>query len=876
MFSAKNHDTNTFDVAVAKNLIANQHDIFIDNFGYDNDIENTIYEKCLLIDRIISQVWHQYVSNTKDELALVAVGGYGRAELFPFSDIDLMILSHKPLNEESKKEVSAFIACIWDIGLEVGHSVRTLKECIDLSYSDLTIFTTLLEHRLIVGPNELVANLKISLYKNKRLWSPPKFFTAKQEEQHRRHKKYHDTAYNLEPSVKGGMGGLRDIQLIGWIGRRLYQFTGLDGLYENELLTKGQLILLKNSQKFLWKVRFALHLITQRKEDRLLFEYQVKVAKILGYNLDGNRGVEMFMQRYYQTVMEVSRLNDIVMCLFEESFLPRRKLKAKAIDAYFEIKNGFLEIKNYSLFAADPSLILTLFSHLENNIDLRGIGPRTVGVIKKNLWLIDDDFRSKKTNKDIFLQILRAPTGVTRTLKYMNAYGVLGAYIPSFSKIIGRMQFDLFHAYTVDAHTLFVVENLRRFSLEKFNNEFPTCSNLMQSLEKPELAYLSGLFHDIAKGRGGNHSELGAKDAKEFCEMHGFTKYESNLVSWLVLNHLLLSMTAQKKDLNDPEVIKNFASKVGDELHLTYLYLLTVADVRGTNPKLWNSWKDSLFRELFEKTRTHIRRGLDEHIISFELIKERKLKSLETLSSDHPNLSINLVESCWNTLTESFFLTFSSNEIAWITGLLIAPQKSLINFNDSIDDPIDRVLIYAPSGHKTFARSTAIMDQMGFNVLNINFNSVKNYNLDVYYINDAANNQAIHKNRADELIERLNNYMINQPTKKVAITRKISRRVNSFEHFVHINFLDEIAKNRTILEVNTIDRPGLLHAIANIFEGLNITMIDAKISTLGESVDDIFFIQSSEKKSLTENDKQELYDSLYRNINNLTNGSLDE
>ncbi|NDH50120.1 MAG: [protein-PII] uridylyltransferase, partial [Proteobacteria bacterium] len=555
------YSSEILSVQDAKKIIRDQHDSMLARSDHLNDIEQIIYEKSELIDQIISKAWIHFITN-HDDLALIAVGGYGRGELFPYSDIDLLILKKQGDSSEQKEAISKFITYLWDIGLEVGQSVRTINECIELAKTDLTIYTTLMETRILIGNEELYQMLNKKLLNQKRIWPVQKFFEAKKEEQHHRHLKYHDTAYNLEPSVKGGLGGLRDIQVIGWIGKRFFSFSNLDGLFEHALLTKGQIILLKNCQKFLWRVRFALHLMLGKKEDRLLFEHQIKVSKFLGYEGQGNEGIEAFMQRYYQTVMEVSRLNDIVMSLFEERLLPKRKLKATTIDEHFEIKNGFLEVRSPHLFAEKPAT-------LEKNIDLRGIGPRTIGIIKRNLWLIDDDFKADSENKKLFLEILGAPTGVSRSLKHMNAYGILGAYIPNFQNVVGRMQFDLFHAYTVDAHTLFVVENLRRFSLERFNDEYPLCSSIMQSLERPELAYLSGLFHDIAKGRGGDHSELGAIDAENFCLNHGFSKYESGLVAWLVQHHLLLSVTAQKKDLNDPGVIKEFAEKIGEHTLLT-------------------------------------------------------------------------------------------------------------------------------------------------------------------------------------------------------------------------------------------------------------------------------------------------------------------
>jgi len=854
--SYTSYSSEMLSVQDAKKIIRDQHDSMLARSDHLNDIEQIIYEKSELIDQIISKAWIHFITN-HDDLALIAVGGYGRGELFPYSDIDLLILKKQGDSSEQKEAISKFITYLWDIGLEVGQSVRTINECIELAKTDLTIYTTLMETRILIGNEELYQILNKKLLNQKRIWPVQKFFEAKKEEQHHRHLKYHDTAYNLEPSVKGGLGGLRDIQVIGWIGKRFFSFSNLDGLFEHALLTKGQIILLKNCQKFLWRVRFALHLMLGKKEDRLLFEHQIKVSKFLGFEGQGNEGIEAFMQRYYQTVMEVSRLNDIVMSLFEERLLPKRKLKATTIDEHFEIKNGFLEVRSPHLFAEKPSLMLALFATLEKNIDLRGIGPRTIGIIKRNLWLIDDDFKADSENKKLFLEILGAPTGVSRSLKHMNAYGILGAYIPNFQNVVGRMQFDLFHAYTVDAHTLFVVENLRRFSLERFNDEYPLCSSIMQSLDRPELAYLSGLFHDIAKGRGGDHSELGAIDAENFCLNHGFSKYESGLVAWLVQHHLLLSVTAQKKDLNDPGVIKEFAEKIGDETHLNYLYLLTVADVRGTNPNLWNSWKDSLFRELYEKTRSLLRRGLDQGIDYETLIKERKINALPELSKINPGISIKDIENLWGKLEDTFFTNQSVSEIVWLTDLLLTNESPSVKPDNLIDDKIHRVAVLAPISFPSFARVTAIIEQVGLNILDIKFNHIENNNLDIYYFSEPNPKLLVSSMRMSELTDRLNTYIVNNKDKNIILTRKPRREVKSFKPFVRVKCFNN-DKNQTILELGTLDRPGILNIIANEFEKLQLKLINAKISTLGERVDDIFFITDRDGLAVHESNHEKI------------------
>ena len=442
------------------------------------------------------------------------------------------------------------------MGLEIGHSVRSVAQCREQALADLTVATTLIEARLLNGAEALFSAMQQAIAPDK-LWPSTEFFAEKRKEQIARHHRYGDTAYNLEPNVKGGPGGLRDIQMIGWVAKRHFNAQTLDELVDHKFLTQVQLQRLYAGQAFLWRVRFALHILTGRREDRLLFDHQIRLAEMLGYeDASFTLAVEQLMQRYYRTVMELSRLNEMLLQLFEEAILMDPNAEAEPLNARFKVRNGYLQTVDDNVFMREPSALLELFLLLQQNPAIRGVSAYTIGLIKRNLYLIDEEFRQNPRNHRLFLSILRAAEGVTHELRRMNLYGVLGLYIPAFGRVVGRMQYDLFHAYTVDEHTLFVVSNLRRFALSRFDDEYPDCSRVMQSFEKPEIAYLGGLFHDIAKGRGGDHSELGAVDAEAFCLEHGLSQYDARIVAWLVRHHLILSTTAQKKDIGDPDVIQ--------------------------------------------------------------------------------------------------------------------------------------------------------------------------------------------------------------------------------------------------------------------------------------------------------------------------------
>jgi [protein-PII] uridylyltransferase len=826
------------------------NDQLAERFRRNEAIEALVADRARVIDDVILASWLHFAESVLDSADLVAVGGYGRGELHPQSDIDLLILIERASNK-TDDAIGRFLTFLWDIGLEVGHSVRTLGDCEAQARGDVTVLTTLMETRLLHGPGKLFTELPVRIGTD-RMWNSAEFFHAKLAEQKARHARYHDTAYNLEPNVKGSPGGLRDIQMIGWLAQRHLGTRTLEELVPHKFLTPGQLRILTQGRAFLWRIRFGLHLLTGRREDRLLFDHQVKLAQMLGYeDASFTLAVEQLMQRYYRTVMELSRLNEMLLQLFEEAILLDKNEPPVPLGPRFQSRNGYLEAADDQVFAREPSALLEIFLLLEQNLDLRGVNARTIALVKQHLWLIDEEFRQNPRHHRLFLDILRAPNGVTRTLKRMNTYGVLGLYIPAFGRVVGRMQYDLFHAYTVDAHTLFVVENLRRFALPRFDKEFPSCSAVMQRLEKPEVAYLAGLFHDIAKGRGGDHSELGAVDAESFCLEHGMSRYEARLVAWLVKHHLLLSLTAQKKDINDPNVVNEFARTVGDQTHLDYLYVLTVADVRGTNPKIWNSWKESLFAELYQATRRALRRGVSNPIDKDEFITGRQTQAEQLLAQ--AGLTRTSYQPIWSGFTEEYFLRHRPEEIAWHTRVLAeSPGAITVDVNDVVVPGLAAVAVYSPEETRSFARATAVLDELGLTIVDARIVPLAKSSLDTYCVLESDGSTITERRRLDEIKHRLLKALTAPSEQALKVTRRAPRQVRMFSTAVQVTISRDGKNSRTIVELVAGDRPGLLFQIAKIFDQERVALQNAKILTVGERAEDVFFVTSPTRQPLDE------------------------
>jgi len=806
-------------------------------------VVDLVHARADLIDGVLTGLWREHIEPLG--AALVAVGGYGRGELHPSSDVDIMLLVPDTLPDGSDDRLSAFVTALWDIGLEVGHSVRSIAQCREEAAADLTVATTLMEARLLAGPESLFAAMQAAM-SPEQMWPSDRFFEEKRKEQIVRHHRYHDTAYNLEPNVKGSPGGLRDIQMIGWVAKRHFGAATLRELVDHRFLTKGQLRRLEEGQAFLWRIRFALHILTGRREDRLLFDHQKNLAEMLGYeDASYTLAVEQLMQRYYRTVMDLSRLNEMLLQLFEEAILMDPDAQAEPLNERFQVKNGFLQTVHDNVFRNDPSALLELFLLLQQNPEIRGVSAWTVGLIKRNLYLIDDEFRQNPRHHRLFLSILREPEGVTHELRRMNLYGVLGLYIPAFGRIVGRMQYDLFHAYTVDEHTLFVVSNLRRFALSRFDDEFPHCSEVMQGLEQPEIAYLGGLFHDIAKGRGGDHSELGAVDAEAFCLEHGLSKYEAGIVAWLVRNHLILSMTAQKKDIHDPDVINEFASTVGDPLHLDYLYVLTVADVRGTDPKLWNSWKAQLFRDLYVLTKRALRRGL-ENPIDRELLLNEKQEKARTILVER-GIADERIDFVWSLLNDNYFIKHRVKEITWHTEWLAdSDTESKIGLVDvrrrHTGDGVEAVL-YTPRENRTFAHATAVLDELGFTIIDARIVPLDHSRSIVTLVFMELDQRVDSDERRIAKVRRALTRILTAPSDKmVSVTRTLPRQARMFTTKTTVDFSQSTANDQTVLELRAADRPGLLSGIGQVFIEQGIDIEAAKIVTIGERAEDVFYV----------------------------------
>ncbi|MBT8077067.1 MAG: [protein-PII] uridylyltransferase [Gammaproteobacteria bacterium] len=808
-------------------------------------VQDLVIRRACLVDCLLLHLWRQHCSSPGGPAALIAVGGYGRCQLHPGSDIDVMLLLDDAFPESEKSSLSTFLTCLWDLGLDIGHSVRTIGDCEREAAADSTIVTTLMETRLLAGPAGLLEALQVAISPD-RMWPSDRFFAAKSKEQRARHRRYDDTAYKLEPNVKGSPGGLRDIQMIGWVARRHFGVGTFTDLVERKFLTPGQAHLLREGQAFLWRVRFGLHLLTGRREDRLLFDHQKSLAQMLGYeDASYTLAVEQLMQRYYRTVMELSRLNEMLLQQFEEAILLDPAATPEPLNERFQVKNGYLQTVDDEVFRRTPSALLEVFLLLQQHRELRGVSAYTVGLIKQNLHLIDEEFRQSPRNHRLFLNILRAPSGVTHELRRMNRYGVLGLYIPAFGRIVGRMQYDLFHAYTVDEHTLFVVSNLRRFALSRFDHEYPRCSPLMQSFKKPEIVYLAGLFHDIAKGRGGDHSELGAIDAETFCLEHGLSQYDARTVAWLVRNHLILSVTAQKKDISDPDVINEFATLVGDQAHLEYLYVLTVADVRGTNPKLWNSWKAQLFHDLYELTSRALRRGRENPIDREYLIGEKQAAAREILARS--GVDPQTVDKIWGLLGEDYFLRCRREEIAWHTRILAnhgtRPAQGFVEVRRQPDGDGIEATFYTPRTQRTFAHATAVIDELGMTIVDARIVPVAHdFSLDTYICMELDVRIEIDAVRIDKVRQNLARTLQKRDEQALTVTRPAPRQVRMFSTATEISFTQDPANRRTIMEIVAADRPGLLSTIGQTFIEAGVDIDTAKILTIGERAEDVFFI----------------------------------
>ncbi|HFD79385.1 MAG TPA: [protein-PII] uridylyltransferase [Gammaproteobacteria bacterium] len=830
------------------------------------DIEALVRGRSWLVDQVLTRCWETMVGDI--DAALVAVGGYGRNELLPGSDVDIMLLLAAPEDEHTRGRLESFLMALWDIGLEVGHSVRTLDDCSEQAAADITVATNLMEARLLYGSEPLFRTMRERVGPT-RVWPSPDFFAAKLREQQERYRRFDDALYNLEPNVKEGPGGLRDAQMIGWVAKRHFGLDILEDLVERNFLTANEYRQLMDGQRFLWRVRFGLHHLTGRREDRLLFEHQRRLADLFGYHDHEHKlAVEWFMKDYYRTIQNLSRLNEMLLQLFEEAILhPGDPGEPRPINRRFQARKGFLEVTGEHVFRRYPFALLELFLIMQQHPELRGVRATTIRLVRDHLRLIDDGFRADIRCRSLFMEIFRQPHGLTHELRRMNRYGVLAAYYPAFAHIVGQMQYDLFHAYTVDEHTLFVVRNLRRFTVPEFSHEFPLCSRISDTIPKPELLYLAGFFHDIAKGRGGDHAHLGAVEAREFLARHGLSHYDQQLVAWLVENHLRMSNTAQRRDISDPEVINEFARQVGDRTRLDYLYLLTVADIRGTNPTLWNDWKNSLFRDLYVATKRALRRGLENPLHRDELIADIKGAALRQLTG--AGIDEQTLRELWADFPEDYFLRHNVSEVVWHARVILEPGHTegvRVDLRPESERGGSALFIYTPVVEQLFSRTTALINQAGLTITDARIiTSRRHYAVNTYLLLDSAGEPIHDEIQAQQLVERLREELqSDRPARTVS--RPAPRRARHFRTGTRVLFHHDSGNRRTIVELYTPDSPGLLSSVGQVFHAQGIDLQNAKIATFGTQAEDVFYVTGRDGGPLGEEEQQQLRERLIRTL----------
>ncbi|KAA0874661.1 [protein-PII] uridylyltransferase [Nitrincola tapanii] len=828
-------------------------------FRQGADIRRLIYGRAWVLDQVLKAAWSLFDWPDAQRIALVAVGGYGRGELHPASDVDILLLTDELDANLFSETISAFLTLLWDMKLDIGSSVRSVSECYNECRNDITIATNLIESRTLVGNPELQQKMYAQVV-SEEAWSDQEFFKAKFAEQQERHLKTNNTEYNLEPNLKTSPGGLRDLQTLGWVSKRHFGATYLRDLVAHGFLTESELDSLNKGELYLWTVRYALHMLCKRREDRLLFDHQRTLAAFFGYqDQQGALAVEQFMSKYYRVAKAMSEFNDMLLQYFDEAILRSdQEPRIEPINSRFRIHDDYLEVTYDKVFEHHPFALMELFVLLAQNPAIRGVRASTIRLIREHRHLIDEDFRKDLRNTSLFMELLRSAEGVSTQLKRMNRYGILGRYLPEFGKIIGQMQHDLFHIYTVDAHTLKVIQMMRQFRHTEMRDQLPLAHRVVNQLPKIELLYIAGLYHDIAKGRGGDHSELGADDVIAFCQRHHIGKWDTHLVAWLVRNHLIMSMTAQRRDISDPEVIHAFAMQVRDIVHLNYLYALTVADINATNHNLWNSWRATLLRQLYTETKRALRRGLENPINKEDRIEQLQQEAMTLLKQRH--LNEQDVRNFWTLLGDEYFLREDARNIAWHTQAILEhgdrplPLVLVQKTSYRLYEGATEIFIYADDLPNLFPATVATLDQLHLSVQDARIIPTDSGRTLNTYTVLTEDNKPLSENPdyLASIQKRLTEELDDPDDFPEIIQRRVPRLLKLFAIPTSVNLSNDPSTQQTVLEVITSDRPGLLARLGRIFVEFGISVRKAKISNIGERVEDFFFITDPEGQPISD------------------------
>ena len=806
------------------------------------DTPKLLREHARLVDTTIRGAWRE--SRMPAHAALIAVGGYGRGQLFPHSDVDVLILLPGDARDgASIPAIERFLAMLWDVGVEASHAVRTIPQCAVEMKSDATVRTSLLEHRHLAGERALFRTFAGAF---SAAMDPGAFYEAKALEQQQRHLKFHDAAYNLEPNVKESPGGLRDLQTVMWIARAAGVGRTWRELAGAGLMTLAEARSISRQERFIGAMRVRLHYLSGRREDRLVFDLQTALAQQLGYrDTASRRAGEQLMQRYYRAAKTVRQVNTILLQNLHSRLFPIPALPIP-LEGPFCAIDELLHVESEDLFDREPSAMLDAFLLMERHPELKGMSARTLRALWHSRGRIDARFRREPRNRAKFLALFREPRGITHELRRMNLYGILGAWLPAFGRIVGQMQHDLFHVYTVDEHILMVIRNLRRFTEAQHAHEYPLCSRLIADVARKEVLYLAGLFHDIAKGRGGDHSMLGAREAKRFCLAHGMPRPDAETVGWLVQQHLTMSSTAQKSDLSDPDVIAAFARTVGSDERLVLLYLLTVADIRGTSPKVWNAWKAQLLEDLFHATRRVLAGAdADRTLVDSLALRQEEARRLLRLHAV-PEAG---EQALWRHLDTPYFQRHTAEEIAWHARNLCwrvnrpepVVKARLVRTGGGL-----QVLAYLPDRKALFARICGYFGRAGLSIVDAKVHTTRHgYALDTFVVQDSRDQDAGSREAVARIEHDLAEALRSDAALEPPAPGRVPRQQRHFPLTPEVRIFPDDKGTSYILEVVAGDRAGLLARIAWVLANANVNVASAKINTLGERAEDVFLIDGA-------------------------------
>lgn len=837
-------------IPVVRPLLARIQEEGFAYFKHTLDAVTLVRHRAHLIDTILSCLW-QHAGLQCDQVALIAVGGYGRGELHPHSDIDLLILcrDEQSINELSEP-LQSFITLLWDLKLDIGHSVRTLEECDSSAQSDLTIITNMMESRPLCSNHALHKQL-MALTRTSQMWPAPVFFNAKWEEIRNRQRKHNSSEYNLEPNVKNSPGALRDIQTIGWVTMRHFGQGTLQSLHDNGFLTTSEFERLQHSLHFLWQVRFALHMIAGRAEDRLLFDLQRQVAELLGYQDNKQQlGVEQFMNHFYRNQLTTMELCDLLLLHFNEDFMKRdSQPEVEELNEHFCLHNGFLQAVEPNFIEQNPEWLLGVFLLMARTLQAKGIHSQTIRALRDNRHLIDDAYRSNPKHNAIFMELLNNGTRVVRELRRMMRYGILGRYIPEFGHIIGMMEHDLFHIYTVDEHSFRMMHFIRRLRFGDIRERFPVASELaLKHIKHKEVLYLASLLHDTGKSMEGLHTENSGLIARNFCQQHQLSSKDSSMVEWLCAQHLTMSQASQRLELNNPNDVHSFAQLVGDQLHLDLLYLISVGDIYSTNPKHWTSWRAEQINRLYKNTSEALERGLDNVISISERVNAIRNDAMQQLLAT--GMTQQQIESIWGNPGDDYFLREGANNIIWHTQIIAEhnnseqPLVAIRPTSNREHEGATQIFIFMKDQEYIFAATTAMLDQLNLNIQDarIMTSEAEHNVLDTFIVLDENNHPINDNERLEHIQSSLIKALTNPAEFNTLIQRRTPRALKQFKVPTQVNLSNDPVKQCTVLEVTAADRPGLLARMGAIFAEYEVQLKNAKILTEGEQVLDIFYI----------------------------------